>query len=72
MMTWAPMSVFGLSSTGFMSVCGSRKRGLGLHRLGAADLAAVHGDGAVEGHILRLERNDFHAAPRQQATEAGE
>lgn len=26
MITWAPMSVFGLSSTGFMSVCGASRQ----------------------------------------------
>ncbi|MNF88370.1 hypothetical protein D3C84_708630 [compost metagenome] len=32
-------------------------RRLGLHRLGAADFAAVCRHGAVEGHVLRLERH---------------
>ncbi len=39
--------------------CGRWRRGAagdGLQRLGAADLAAVDGDGGVVGHVLRLER----------------
>ena len=35
-----------------------------LPRLGAADFAAVDGDGAVERHILRLERCDAQAGAR--------
>jgi hypothetical protein len=43
--------------------------GLGLHRLGPADFAAVHGDGAVERHVLRLERRHGHVAPVQHAAQ---
>ena len=43
-------------------------RGDRLQRLRAANLAAVHGDRAVERHVLRLERRDPHAAaPRKTA-----
>jgi antitoxin CptB len=46
--------------------------GHGLQRLGAADLAAVGGDGGVVGHVLRLERPHDQAAigeqPAQPAT----
>ncbi len=35
--------------------------GGGLQRLGTADLAAVGGDGAVQRHVLRLERRHAHA-----------
>lgn len=43
MVTWAPVSLLGLSSTGFMSCAGKPGR-LGLHRLkGTTDLAALSG-----------------------------
>jgi hypothetical protein len=42
--------------------------GLCLHRLRAADLAAVDGDGAVQRHILWFEWRDFNTAPREHAT----
>jgi hypothetical protein len=45
---------------------GRHAGGAGLQRLGAADLAAIRGDGGVVGHVLRLERQ--HA---QAATQAG-
>ncbi len=45
--------------------------GLGLHRLGAADLAAVGGYRAVERHVLRLERRHRHALARQPAAQRG-
>ncbi len=54
MITWAPVSLLGLSSTGFMSVCRRQISGLGLHRLGATDLAAFGRHGTVERHVLRL------------------
>ena len=41
---------------------GVEPAGLRLHRLGAADFAAVGGHGAVERHILRFERRHAHAA----------
>ena len=46
--------------------------GAGLERLGAADLAAVGGDGGVVGHVLRLERGDAEAADGDGAAEAGD
>ena len=46
--------------------------GAGLQRLGAADLAAVGGDGGVVGHVLRLERGDGEAAGAGGAAEAGD
>ena len=46
-------------------------RGLGLHRLGAADLAAVGGHRAVERHILRLERHHADALAFEPAAEGG-
>ncbi|CAB5603692.1 Uncharacterised protein [Pseudomonas aeruginosa] len=45
--------------------------GLGLDRLGAADLAAVGGDRAVQRHVLRLERHHRDAAPGQPAAQRG-
>ncbi len=42
-----------------------------LQRLGAADLAAVAGHGAIIGHVLRLKRRDAHPAPRQKAAHPG-
>ena len=42
-----------------------------LHRLGAADFAAVHRHRAVQYHILRLERRDAHPAPVQQTAQPG-
>ncbi len=42
--------------------------GLGLDRLGAADLAAVGGDRAVQRHVLRLER---HHARRRAGPASG-
>ncbi|MNL24832.1 hypothetical protein D3C87_1462830 [compost metagenome] len=42
---------------------------LGLHRLRATDLAAIGGHGAVERHVLRLERHDADALPGDPATE---
>jgi hypothetical protein len=39
--------------------------GLGLHRLGPADLATIDGDRAVQRHVLRLERRHAHAATRE-------
>ena len=50
------MSLCGLSSTGFMCTRRRRAAGQRLQRLGAADLAAVRGDGGVVAHVLRLER----------------
>jgi hypothetical protein len=44
--------------------------GLRLHRLGAADFAAVHGHGAVERHVLRLERRHTETAPGKDAADA--
>ena len=46
--------------------------GAGLQRLGAADLAAVGGDGGVVGHVLRLEGADAEAAVGEGAGEAGD
>ncbi len=43
--------------------------GLGLHRLGPADLAAVGGHGAVERHVLRLERHHADALAQQPAAQ---
>ena len=54
-----------------MSTCGRGARGLGLRELGAADLAAVGGDGGVERHVLRLEGRHAQAAARPDATERG-
>ena len=46
--------------------------GGGLDRLGAADLGPVRGDGAVERHVLRLERGHRDPLPRQPPAEAGD
>ena len=46
--------------------------GAGLEGLGAADLAAVGGDGGVVGHVLRLEGADAQAAVGEGAGEAGD
>jgi hypothetical protein len=46
--------------------------GSGLHRLGAADLRAVGGDGGVQRHVLRLERRHLHAAAGQPAAQPGD
>ena len=46
--------------------------GAGLQGLGAADLAAVGGDGGVVRHVLRLERADAEAAEGEGAGEAGD
>jgi hypothetical protein len=43
----------------------------GLQGLGAADLAAVGGDGGVVRHVLRLERTHAQAALGQGARQAG-
>ena len=43
----------------------------GLHRLRAADLAAVGGDDGVQRHVLRLERRDADALAVQPAADAG-
>ncbi len=43
-----------------------------LQRLGAADLAAVRGHRGVVRHVLRLERADLEAAPRQRARQPGD
>ena len=69
-MTCAPVSVSGFSSTGFMWTLGGTPRGARLQRLGAADLAAVDGDGGVVRHVLRLERRHLEAAPHQRARQA--
>ncbi|MNN46735.1 hypothetical protein D3C81_1611270 [compost metagenome] len=45
--------------------------GLGLHRLGAADLAAIGGHRRIERHVLRLERRHRHALARQPAAQRG-
>ena len=42
-----------------------------LQRLGAADLAAVDGDGRVVRHVLRLEGAYRHAAIGEKTAEAG-
>ena len=46
--------------------------GLGLYRLGATDLAAVAGDRAVEGHVLRLERRHADTLALEQAAQSGD
>ena len=45
-------------------------RGARLHRLGAADLAAVDGDRRVVRHVLRLERRDLQPAPHQRPSQS--
>jgi FhuF 2Fe-2S C-terminal domain len=44
--------------------------GGGLHRLGAADLRAVGGDGRVQRHVLGLERRDLDPASSQPPAQA--
>ena len=44
------------AAPGSCRLMGGDAAGAGLQRLGAADLAAVGGDGGVVGHVLRLER----------------
>ena len=46
--------------------------GAGLQGLGAADLAAIAGDGGIVGHVLRLEGQHFQAAPGEGAAQAGD
>ena len=46
--------------------------GARLQRLGAADLAAVGGDGGVVRHVLRLERRDPQAAIGEGAAQPGD
>ena len=48
---------------------GFEARGQRLQRLRAPDLAAVRRHGAVQRHVLRLERRHAHAAPAQQAAQ---
>ena len=43
-----------------------------LQRLGAADFAAVGGDGRVQGHVLWLERRDVHTASPEDAAQRGD
>ena len=50
---------------------GVEPAGLRLHRLGAADFAAVGGHGAVQRHILRFERRHAHAAALKPAAQGG-
>ena len=64
-------SCSGLSRTGF-SGGGRDARGPRLQRLGAADLAAIGGDGGIVRHVLRLERRDPQAAIGEGAAEAGD
>ena len=49
---------------------GRQPRRPGLHRLCAADLAAVDGDRRVVRHVLRLERRDANSLARQQPTQS--
>ncbi|MNV95784.1 hypothetical protein D3C71_1907190 [compost metagenome] len=46
--------------------------GLGLYRLGTADLATVGGYRAVEGHVLRLERHHADPLAQQPAAQRGD
>ena len=55
-----------------MSTVGGDAGGAGLQGLGAADLAAVGGDGGVVRHVLRLERAHAEAAVGEGAGEAGD
>ena len=50
---------------------GLKAGGNGLQGLGPADLAPVHRHRRIEGHVLGLEGGDPHAAPPQQAGQAG-
>ena len=45
----------------------SHSRRARLHRLGAADLAALHRNGRIVRHVLRLERRHLQSAPHQRA-----
>jgi len=45
--------------------------GLRLQRLGATDLSAVDGNGAIQGHILRFEGRHAHATSLEHAAQAG-
>jgi hypothetical protein len=45
--------------------------GASLHGLGAADLAAIAGDGRIVRHVLRLERGDLQPLIGQGPAEAG-
>jgi hypothetical protein len=49
----------GLEQHGVHRRLGRHARGGGLDGLRTADLGAVGGDGAVEAHVLRLERRDL-------------
>ncbi len=71
-MTWAPSVGFGLEQDRVHVDRGRAAGGEGLEGLGAADLAAVGGDGGVVGHILRLEGGDVEAAVAGGAAEAGD
>ncbi len=65
-------SLPGLSRTGLNRTLGARPAALRLHRLGAADLAALDGDRRVVGHVLRLERRDPNALAGQQPAQPGD
>ena len=49
---------------------GRKAAGPRLHRLSTADLTAIHGDRAIERHVLRFERRDACAATREQPAQA--
>ncbi len=71
-MTWAPISLCGFSSTGFMCTDWRHAAGARLQRLGAADLAAIGRHRGVVRHVLRLERPHLQALPREGAAEPGD
>ena len=54
-----------------MSTTGADAAGARLQRLGPADLAAIHGDGRIVAHVLRLERPHPQAAPGKGPAQAG-
>ena len=62
----------GLEQDGVETHAGRQSRGPGLHRLGAADLAAFDGDRRVVGHVLGLERRDPNALAGQQSAQPGD
>ena len=51
---------------------GFEPTGLCLYRLRPADLAAIDGDGAVQGHVLRFERCHPNTLAAQDTAQAGD
>ena len=61
----------GLEQDGVHVHVGGEARGLGLHHLGPAHLAALRGDEAVQGHVLGLEGRHPDALLAEDAAQPG-